>query len=382
MSEKWKALREAGKYWKHLLLIVLLLASVKPAVLTWYLIRAGAYFRVQPKAAEGHMFSAILHRPAAYHAFKKYNLATADRLLLKSLVKTREFHRLEEANLSPQGLARLKQQAKNNLYLLYLFPRFINEVRQPENLDTLSLELLANPAANPLSRQVFDLHLTSLSRGFKENMADYCQWQGNPAMAEYWNKAVDAPIRPGTAGPPDLERLLLTSGFGSDKEIRTAWRFANMANVKPFGDGSFTMGRDRIGDGHVLRLMGFFTDNRTARTPARAGAWYAKPIPVTGRIYRFSFYYATRTGHEKPSFFLANNLPEQFLPHTKGQWIKVEFYIRNQDNRFKQLRPLVRMWGTGSMWVDDVELTELTGPPAKEFLEHPLRLEPAGGEKE
>ncbi|MCP5046817.1 MAG: hypothetical protein GY940_06575 [bacterium] len=383
MTVKWNGFRSYKKYWKYFLAAIVLLLSIKPALLTWHLAQSGRHHRVHQTEAGEHMTAVLRHRPSAYHAFKKYGPAAADRLLMKLLIDTKEFHWLTDASLTPVDLARIKAAFKNNLYLHRLFPGFIDTVRHPENPDPLSLELLADPAANGLSEEVFREYIPSLPDEFKANVAGFCRWKGNEELIKSWTWTIPDSLDSATEPPPmplkpveTKNNLLNSPGFDSAEGFKTHWVFSNMAGSPPFADGSFTMGQQPLGQNKVLRIMGFFSGGQTPRTQSRAGAWYKKAVPVTKGYYVFSFDYATATGSESPSFYLWKKIREQKLPAIPGHWRNVIFVLDNTGGRHKWLKPLIRMWGTGSLWVDNVCLLKVTDPRFKMISRQELTIKP------
>ncbi|MCP5052877.1 MAG: hypothetical protein GY940_37255, partial [bacterium] len=158
----------------------------------------------------------------------------------------------------------------------------------------------------------------------------------------------------------DKRNLIFSGHFDSRDTFRTNWGFSNMAGFPPFADGSFTMGHDTFENNGMLRIMGFFTRKQPGRKKARGGAWYKKSIPIEKTFYLFTFDYLTKTGDEAPSLYLWKNIKEQHLPHTKKKWYKAVFILKNLRGKNKSRKPLFRVWGTGSLRVDNVTLIKIT----------------------
>lgn len=375
MKKIWHAFLKQPKHWRILPLVILALISIKPAIFTWNLVWSGKYFNQESRRAESHMYAAILSRPSAFHGFKKYNWNSAARLLMKSIVMTRDLKRLDRAKLPPPDRRRLKETFRNNLHLHHLFPGFLPRASRPENLDPLSLELLSNSTLNQLNKAAFENHLSRLSREFLLNTADYCKWKGNAQMAESLVTAAgvyrtDRTYRPYRSARPrkPLPSYIPPGGFDEN------WVYLDMANKKPYGEGSFTMDVVQIGSVEALRLMGFYTGKLKGRSPARGGVGLKKTIAVDRGFYRFSLYYVTRTGREAASFRLGGGLPEYGLPPTGDQWNRVDYYIDNMSSGIDTLRPMIRMKGTGALWLSGVQLVKLEESPPH-GPQFPLALE-------
>ena len=83
----------------------------------------------------------------------------------------------------------------------------------------------------------------------------------------------------------------------------------------------------------------------------------------------------TREDTERPSFWLADvkYISEREIGPTGGAWRRVLFIFRNAELAIPEVKPLLRMWGTGTVWFADIGLyaVEEGGPllpPAKETL--------------
>jgi len=381
--------KTARKYLEPLALVVLVLVSIKPAIFTWHLIRAGNDYRPCKQQAAAHMYKCLLLKPSVYRAFKKYHPGTADNLVIKSAIYNKNIDRLKDSRPEPADISRIKSTFKDNFYLRHLFHRFLQGVRgqNPENLDDVSLELLADPTMNTLTISIFKKIAPSFSRDFVENLGDFCRWKGNHRLADYLTVAHDIEKKiPAKPALPSLNRqkstdrlkeilpikykranilleknLLKSPGFNDGKEIERHWYFSDMAGFNPFADASFTMGPDSIEKNGVLRVMGFFVDNKQSKSNARGGAWCKKRIPIKTGHYLFSFDYTTKTGKEGPSFYLGEGIGEKRIPAADGKWKKAIFILDNAHGKLKFVKPLIRIWGTGSLWVDNVFLARVNG---------------------
>jgi hypothetical protein len=150
--------------------------------------------------------------------------------------------------------------------------------------------------------------------------------------------------------------------FDSIKKFEKYWAFSKMAGYEPFSDGSFSMGLGRTKTNTYLRIMGFFVHNQQGKSKARGGAWSRERKIIEKGFYLFSFDYLTITDREKPSFFLWKGIHENYLPPTRGKWKKVIFILNNASNTHSLLKPLFRMWGTGTLLIDNVYLARITNP--------------------
>ena len=132
-----------------------------------------------------------------------------------------------------------------------------------------------------------------------------------------------------------------------------------MSNTEPFGKGAFYVNLNKISSNNVVKVINLFINNKNAKAPARGGIWYKKMISVNKGFYLFSFDYWTKTGEEKPRLWLWKGITIPWLPCTGKRWKKVVYILNNVNGKIKKLKPLIRMFGKGSMYIDNVYLGKL-----------------------
>jgi hypothetical protein len=232
---------------------------------------------------------------------------------------------------------------------------------------------------------------SSFSREFIKNLMDFCVWKQNFDLKDFLEKnmlhnkiRVQGSYNTFSTGfeyqksiellSINLQKeykllnvlleknLIISPDFENMERIDLVWKFSDMAGIEPFSDGSFTIGLEKLGKNNVLRIMGFFINNKKDKSRARGGAWYKGIIPIENSYYIFSFDYATKTSKEFPSFYLGKGIKEIRIQHTNQKWIKVIFILNNLSGEFKFLKPLIRIWGTGSMLVDNIFLAKVINP--------------------
>jgi hypothetical protein len=384
------------KVLKFVLILILLVISIKPLQFTYHLMRAGYYYYFDKPKAETQIVAAINKRPSVYHSFRTFNHSQADRLLMKSIIDNESLKPLNSAHLTPGQLNRIKKTYNNNIYLAYLFPKYWPQVRHIQDLEPLSLQLLADPSYNPLTEKAFSKHLSHFSIHFMVNLSQYCNWQGNHRMGQFWEQHAVArgwtkptqkinqqPLRYNQS-VRELVRLLATMynikytekqiikgnriknpGIENPLELTGNWEFKEMANSKHFGNGSFVMGPDKSANNTYFRLMGFYTNRNVLKAKSKkrqlasGGAWYREKIDISPGLYLFTFDYATFYGVESATFHLGKFIKQPKLPHTRRSWQKVFFFLNNSKGQFKSLRPLIRMLGTGTFLVDNIALLKI-----------------------
>jgi hypothetical protein len=373
-----------------LILLVFVLVSHKAILFTWNLIFTARHFHEDKDRASVYMIRSLNYKPTVYGVYKKYKNSRIDSLIVKTAIYSRyNKNRDVFKSYKQEGLSFTHFQSifKNNFYLKHLFDDS-TEIQAYENLDSISLKILADQTMNPLSVLILEQIKQKFSEGFLNNLVDYCSWKENYPLRDYLMKTLSLNDPGGKISKIEslpmeksievLNKLLsekheikgislgnnlVKSGSFEDvDQIISNWNFSNMAGFKPFSDGSFTMGSCQINGNGNLRLMGFFVNNEQGKSNARGGAWYGSLIPTEKKYYLFSFDYMVKTGKERPAFWLSKGIPEQRLPPTKGKWKKVLFFFNNSKGATTFWKPLIRMWGTGSMWIDNVVLIKIPDP--------------------
>ena len=377
--------RQIKKYLKYLFLAVVVLISIKPVLFTWNFIRANFYLQENKFKAGGYMANTLSYKPSVYRVFNKYAPMVVEKYLVKSAIYNDDRKPLQV--YSPLiSVPAIQGQFSDNFYLRHLLGR-IHQKKEWQHLDEVSLELLADVQMNQRTIAIFEKIGASFDKKFIKTLADFVSWKGNISLRDYLVSAYEIPspfnavdlkgvnynesvsrleklmqvkykLRADRLG----ENLVQCPGFTDPGCTGKKWYFSGMFNGKSFSRGSFFMGVDKIGEGKnpVIRVMGFFISHDANKSEPRAGVRYRKRIAAENGFYVFSFDYCTITGSERPSFFLSKGM-EKRIPSTRGQWKKVIFILNNAFNQYEYLNPLIRMWGTGTLLVDNVFLSKTAG---------------------
>jgi hypothetical protein len=147
--------------------------------------------------------------------------------------------------------------------------------------------------------------------------------------------------------------------FGDPDSLKKYWAFSDMADRPPFAKGSFYGDFDAVSE-NSLRVMGFFVMPAADKVASRAGFWYKDEIPLTEKKYLFYFRYKTLRGEERPTFYLSRAFGKEWrLEPADVHWREVYFVFDNGRWKIPSLRPLLRIWGPGAAWFDDVCLLEV-----------------------
>ncbi len=376
-----------GRQWQIIILAVVLVISIKPVIFTWNFIRANFYLEKNQFKAGAYMVRALSYKSSVYRVFEKYAPAVVEKYLVKTAIYNND-QKLLQAYPRLIPFAAIQAQFTDNFYLRNLLGH-IHQKRDWQHLDEVSLDLLADPQMNELTIAIFEKIGASFDRKFVRNLADFVSWKGNHSLCDY---LVSTYAIPSTFSGVDLvgvseneslsglervmrvkyrlradrlgENLVQCPGLTDPGCTGKKWYFSEMFNGKVFSRGSFFMGTDKIGEGEgqnpVMRVMGFFSSHDENKSRPRAGVGCRKRISSENGFYVFSFDYCTITGSERPSFFLSKGL-EKPIPSTRGQWKKVIFVLNNAFNQYEYLSPLIRMWGTGTLLVDNVFLSKTAG---------------------
>jgi len=373
------------KYVKIILLAVVVVISIKPVLFTWNFIRANFYLQKNKFKAGMYMANTLSYKPSVYRVFNKYAPMAVEKYLVKSAIYKNDRKPLQVySHLIP--FAAIQEHFSNNFYFRDLLGQ-LHQKRDWRHLDEISLDLLADVQMNQRTMAIFEKIAASFDRKFIKNVADFVSWRGNVSLRDYLVSAYAIPAPFSGADMMDVnynesvsglekvmrqkyklradrlgENLVQCPGFTDPGCTGKEWYFSGMFNGKNFSRGSFFMGTDKIGKrkNPVIRVMGFFISHDTNKSAPRAGVRSRKRIAAENGFYVFSFDYCTITGSERPSLFLSKGI-EKRIPSTGGQWKKVIFILNNAFNQHEYLNPLIRMWGTGTLLVDNVFLSKTAG---------------------
>lgn len=369
------------KYIPYILLLILILVSIKPLIFTWNFIWAGYYIHNHSMDAGEYMLKALSQKRSAYAVFNESGPLNIERYIVKTAV-------IEN---NPKLLRQypLEKKFKDSFYFQDLMGN-IKQQRRWENLDDVSFALLADPSINNHTLEIIGKISPGIEPGFLSNLADFAWWKTNKQLSSALVSTYsipDAPFQPSHIVMPSIEasvsiksimefltsryhigrqdigeNLVQCSGFDDSIRVAQNWFFSKMAGMKKFSRGSFIMGEDRVGKNPLMRLMGFFTIEERGKSKPRAGVRYKKNIIAENGYYIFSMDVYIRTGKEIPSVWLAPGLPEERLALTPREWKRVIIVVNNSVNTYRVFQPLVRIWGTGTLLVDNVFLGKVINP--------------------
>ena len=106
--------------------------------------------------------------------------------------------------------------------------------------------------------------------------------------------------------------------------------------------------------------MGFFMRIDEKKAPCRAGFWLRQSIWTKDKTYLFHFKYKTLQDTERPTFWLSEKLNQEWLLEATGsEWKEVYYIFNNRKLRLYPIKPLLRMFGTGSTWFRHVYFSEI-----------------------
>lgn len=372
--------------WIYFGMAVALLASLQPLRFAWHLGLA-AYHRIDnPDSSADHMHSAIRIHAPAYRYFKKYYGGAIDHRIAHDVIYSRFRYRRSPAQSLDGSIMtekRFLQNYRENVYVHYLFspdPEFAR-FGQWQNLDPVSLRLLADPEANPISEAILTQLQKSVQPQFPIILAGYLEWVNNDKLAARVRAIYHLPpptpvpefnetqshhrliafLKSRGVFPQDqLEDNIITNGaFDDISAYRGQWNLSVMAGPPHFSDGSFIAGPEAgAKEGGWMRIFGFYTSAKPETAAPRGGAWFRNPVCLSEGYFVFAFDYFTLTGAEKPSFFLSRGASENYLPSGAGLWRTAVLLINNSSQDAPFIKPLIRMWGTGCMFVDNVRLIQ------------------------
>jgi hypothetical protein len=286
-----------------------------------------------------------------------------------------------------------------------------------ENFDPLFFGLMDDPEFNDLSYDVLvDSFLTGkIDKKNLDSLIYYLNWNRNDSLSidlikwgetegilneEQYNFLMEdltsrqAEIQEQSktvgAGPVELlssikklmelkglninlgRNLICDGGLDKKASLHMYWTFSDMSDKEPFSKGSFIGDIDEY-EKNSIRVMGFYTEKTENRHDARGGFWYKSNIPLDRKYYLFHFKYMTLEESESPSFWLTDELgKEPRLQPTQKVWKECFYLFNNSTLNLTIVKPLLRMWGVGTVWFEDIGLFELAAEG--DFLENDLLI--------
>jgi len=382
----------SNKYIKIGGTLLFLLISIRPVLFTVNLVRTSFYLERKSPAAPAYMLKTLRYRQGVYGIFNEYAPGSMENYAVKQAVVNNNREILETFGKTID-LKKSGEKFNDNFYVQNLFNRLdIN--KDWANMDDVSFEMLADPKMNRVSTGIFKKIAKQLDRPFTKNLVDFTCWKGNHDLSHYlislfvigdtpyknpppllcgFHESVaqvrDVLLKNYGLKPGNVRKNLTRGGnFENLDEYSMDWRFILMAGKEPFARGSFQLGLEKIGrksQNQVARLMGFFVEKDSDKARPRGGLRYIGKIDIETGYYVLSFDYYTKTGQESPSFHVGGKIPEKRLKPTRRTWKKIIFIIDNSGNACGKFNFNIRMWGTGSLLIDNIFLAKITN---RDFL--------------
>lgn len=356
--------------------------SIKPLLFTYHFLTFKYYssHARDNKRAEFHVTRAFTLNPAEYLIHKKGGQITIESLT-KYAIRKNDPQILKKLRFPSLSFEDLKSKYKDNFYVQHLLDN-IGTDRNWENLDEISFEFLSDPTFNKLTIPILEEIRHTFNPDFIRTLIDFCKWKENVQLTQHLVDIYDIDVTSSeqqTLQAPtnatsiqklkniirlkfNLKKVELESIITQDfefpdiEDFQNEWIFSDMAGGEIFAEASFLMELDSSRKNKVVRLMGFFIDQKSPKINPRGGMWYQRPVTIKPGVYLFSFDYLTQTGKEIPSFWLREGIEELMLPQPKRQWRKLVFILNNQKGKWNSLKPLIRMWGKGTVLIDNVSL--------------------------
>jgi len=211
-----------------------------------------------------------------------------------------------------------------------------------------------------------------------KKLAQLYQQIGEPEAAARWqeelkartdDKAVVAKVLGVERDELLLEpNLIENPGFEQGETSPLGWDWSLMAAGDVWNEATFFGGVDalEVYEGkQSSRVEGFWTERAVDREGARAGYW-AKEIELApNSLWVLSFYYRTWNLSDGDASVWVSYDPQVIfagdhgLPATYGAWRKAVIIGWNKKASTGVVKPLLRNWGVGSVWFDDVGLREI-----------------------
>lgn len=213
---------------------------------------------------------------------------------------------------------------------------------------------------------------------FGEEVIDAVRWRslendegevtGSPAANAEGCKADDALDALELHGSIDGGNLVVNGDFEEYDPIQDRpknWTPVYASEGDTWGIGAFVVGIDEhvaYSGSHSMRLDGLFVKPIEGRDSPRAG-YQGGPIDLdTNSHYIVCLMYRDNNMEETiASLQIAEGgytslQGDYFLPPTAGRWKRINLLFSTGSIGKTPSTPLLRIWKTGSIWIDDIEL--------------------------
>jgi hypothetical protein len=258
-----------------------------------------------------------------------------------------------------------------------------------ERLDVLLARITGLKHFNPAYRTWSAEYLTGYwwQQPFGEQLRTTLTWRSLPPPAEPEAAAV-APSQQQLAALLQVAPELLTigdelldngriEGYDWVTGELPGWRQAYWNQGNPHNFGLFVLGVDTAPErpaANAMRIDGLYVNEDPNLAPSRAGFWHTTPITLTARTpYVITFQYRTaQTSADGVALYLTE-VPDviyrndrRFAP-AEAEWQQVTIIGWNNTDQPQAVRPLLRLWGRGTVWFDAVSLREIVLAPGVEL---------------
>ncbi len=172
-------------------------------------------------------------------------------------------------------------------------------------------------------------------------------------------------LGPNLASNGDIELVNVCPGPDYTAScVAKDWRVGYMSDGNLWNTGAYALTQDNkhvFSGRRALRIDGLITENLNEKEASRAGYWYRSVRIEPKHCVQISVAFMTRNNIEKASIWLSDDATllgahEYFLPAGAMQWRQVNITTFNSGNTFVDISPFLRLWGTGTVWFDDLEI--------------------------
>lgn len=361
-----------------LFIIVFLFLSIKPFLFTINYFIGNYYIKIKGESSEKYVLRAIKYNPESYRYFGSGNR-------IENLVKSAILYKNISVynTLDKNTRKKIELKYKDNFYFQNILNN-LDKKREWQHLDQMSYSFLREKRYNGLTISILDKLNPEFDKKFLNNILDFLKWQDNIELFKYisvkYNISDHSDIRPefGIDYYNSIDKLktVVCAEFNMEKDkisknlldwsdvekqdsFKGEWLFYNWSEPPLFGQSSFFVEKEKVNNNNMTRSFNPYIDNSVGKSIARAGLWYKRWVKIKKGYYIFSFDYWTKTGREDLRFWLGKGTNVIRLIDTKNRWQKVVYIFDNTKGGVKSLRPLIRMYGTGSLWFDNVFLGKL-----------------------
>lgn len=165
------------------------------------------------------------------------------------------------------------------------------------------------------------------------------------------------------------EHAFCTRDQSANECAIAGWSPSLMSTGYPWNRGVYVLGGDThvpSADSRTMRIDGVIVEQKDTLEPARGGYWHLEIKLKSHTAYAISFRYRTSGVNRADAIGMwltsQDNViyqHERYFSPTDEAWRTVTLVGWNAQSQPAKIKPLLRLWGEGTLWIDDFSVREI-----------------------